>query len=92
MVTWNGRGNPIFIDIELKCVFMLDSFKQRSTINKCCTDVLMTGSDLCSRRKALQSFRFSESLVDLSPVLQFLLVCEEIQPAFSTAMDPFFLK
>lgn len=52
----------------------------------------MTGSDLCSWRKALQSFGFSESLVDLSPVLHFLFVGEKIQSAFSTAMDTFFLK
>lgn len=49
-------------------------------------------SDLCTRRQALQSFRFPESLVDVSPVLHFLLVGEEIQSALSTAMDPFFLK
>lgn len=49
-------------------------------------------SDLGSRRKALQGFRFSKSLVDLGPVLHFLFVGEEIQSAFSTAMDPFFLE
>lgn len=51
-----------------------------------------SGPDLCSRREALQGFRFSESLVDVSSVLHFLLVGEEIQSAFSTAMDPLSLK
>lgn len=46
---------------------------------------------LRSWRKTLQGFRFSERLVDVSPVLYFLLVGEEIQSAFSTAIDPFSL-
>lgn len=52
----------------------------------------MTASDLCTRRKALQGFRLPKSLVDMSPVLHFLLVGEKIQSTFSTAMDLFFLK
>lgn len=51
-----------------------------------------SGPDLCSWRKTLQGFRFSEGLVDLSSVLHFLLVGEKIQSAFSTAMDPLSLK
>lgn len=65
------------------------SFK---TYGKCSFNLGMTGSDLSTRRKALQGFRFPESLVDVSPVLHFFLVREKIQSAFSTAMDPFFLK
>ena len=52
----------------------------------------MKGSDLCSRGKAFQGERFSESLVHVSPVLHFLLVGEKIQSALSTAMDSFFLE
>lgn len=52
----------------------------------------MSASDLCTRRKALQGFRLPKSLVDMSPVLHFLLVGEKIQSTFSTAMDLFFLK
>lgn len=37
-----------------------------------------SGSDLCSWRKTLQGFRLPESLVDMSPVLHFLLVGKEI--------------
>lgn len=44
-------------------------------------------SNLCSWKKALESFWFFKSSVNLSPMLNFLFEGEEIQSAFSTAMD-----
>lgn len=88
MVTWEKNTTCIYAELN---VCSSENSPDMMVKHKGCIDLAMTASDLCSWSKALQGFRFSESLVDVSPVLHFLLVGEEIQSAFSTAMDPLFL-
>lgn len=59
---------------------------------RCFARLNKKSQNLGSRRKALQSFGFLESLMVLSLVIHSLLVGEEIQPAFPATINSFFLE